>query len=433
MMPAPFTRNLFGQCVQLESRMISKKRLALLTALLSALGPFAIDTYLPSFQMIAAELNASELQVQQTLTVYLIAFGVMNLFHGAISDSVGRKPVILVVLGLFGLASVGASYSDSIQALWMWRVLQGMSGGVGLTVGRAMIRDSFEGEDAQRLMSYSTMMFALAPALAPLVGGWIALGYGWRAVFTFLGLYAWVLALCCFFFLPETLSSSKRHPLEIRPLFSAYAGFFTSKQFWRVSGAQALNFQGFFLYILAAPALILSLLKLTPNDFYWVFIPATLGTLVGAAGSARASGRRSPKAMIRLGYQVMLAASVSGLLVAIGFQQGWHEVFTSFLNVSIKPMPWLVIHLFFYATGMSFAMSALQVKLLDLAPSRRGTISSCHAFVQSCGNSLAAGVLVPLLWFSSVSLAVGSLLLLLGSIILYVAASGRSAQEPSLT
>ncbi len=406
--------------------MISKKRLALLTALLSALGPFAIDTYLPSFQLMATELKASELQVQQTLTVYLIAFGVMNLFHGAISDSVGRKPVILVVLGLFGLASFGASFSGSIQELWLWRILQGMSGGVGLTVGRAMIRDSVEGADAQRLMSYSTMMFSLAPAVAPIVGGWIALSYGWRAVFVFLGVYAWLIALCCCLFLPETLQASERQPLAIRPLFSAYGRFFSSKQFWRVAGSQTLNFQGFFIYILAAPALILGLLKLGPSDFYWLFIPATLGTLVGAAGSARAAGRRNPKQMIQLGFKVMLAAASSGVVVAVLFEMGWLDILGRHLGVSIKPMPWLVIHLFFYVTGMAFAMSALQVKLLDLAPERRGTISSCHAFVQSLGNSFAAGVLVPVLWFSTVSLAAGALLLVVGSIVLYVSASGRA-------
>ncbi len=408
--------------------MISKKRLALLTALLSALGPFAIDTYLPSFQMMATELKASELQVQQTLTVYLVAFGVMNLFHGAISDSVGRKPVILIVLGLFGLASFGASFSDSIQELWFWRILQGMSGGVGLTVGRAMIRDAVEGVDAQRLMSYSTMMFSLAPALAPIVGGWIALSYGWRAVFLFLGAYAWILALCCLILLPETLPAAKRQPLALRPLFRAYGRFFSSQQFWRVAGSQTLNFQGFFIYILAAPALILGLLKLGPNDFYWLFIPATLGTLVGAAGSARAAGRRNPKQMIQLGFKVMLAAASSGLLVALLFEMGWHESLGQSLGVAIKPMPWLVIHLFFYVTGMAFAMSALQINLLDLAPERRGTISSCHAFVQSLGNSFAAGVLVPLLWFSTVSLAAGALLLVMGSIVLYVSASGRAPE-----
>jgi MFS transporter, DHA1 family, multidrug resistance protein len=418
----------FSSRSQLESGMISKKRLALLTALLSALGPFAIDTYLPSFQLMASDLKASELQVQQTLTLYLIAFGLMNLFHGAISDSVGRKPVILVVLGLFGLASFGASFSANIHELWFWRILQGMSGGVGLTVGRAMIRDSVEGADAQRLMSYSTMMFSVAPAIAPIIGGWIALAYGWRAVFVFLGLYAWLLALCCVVLLPETLAPSKRQPLEIRPLFNAYGRFFTSKQFWRIAGAQTLNFQGFFIYILAAPALILGLLKLGPSDFFWLFIPATLGTLVGAAGSARASGRLSPKQMIQLGFKVMLTAAISGVLVAGLFELGLFDALGRPWGVAIKPMPWLVIHLFFYATGLAFTMSAMQVKLLDLAPERRGTISSCHAFVGSFGNGLAAGVIVPLLWFSTVSLAVGSLLLLIGSIVLYVSASGQAKE-----
>jgi MFS transporter, DHA1 family, multidrug resistance protein len=412
--------------------MIPKKRLAVLTALLSALGPFAIDAYLPAFQAMARDLNASELQIQQTLTVYLLAFGIMNLFHGALSDSLGRKPVILTVLAVFGLASFGASFSDSITELWVWRIVQGMSGGAGLTVGRAIIRDSTEGPAAQRLMSYSTMMFSLAPAIAPIIGGWIVTVSSWRAVFVFLGLYAWTIALACAYLLPETLLPSKRQPLQLLSLFAAYRRFFSSRQFWRMAGAQMLNFQGLFLYILAAPALILGLLKLGPNEFYWIFVPTTLGTLVGSAASARAAGRLTPKQMITLGYKVMLGAAVSGVMVAMAYESGTFSSMAQALMRSVQPMPWLVLHLFVYVTGMAFAMSALQIKLLDLAPERRGTVGSCQAFVGSVGNSLVAGVLVPLLWSSVLSLALGMLVLLLGSMLLYVSASGQAnARETS--
>src|SRR6185312_6103173 len=116
---------------------------AALLAALATLGPFSIDAYLPAFDGIRASLAASPLEIQQTLSGYLFAFGVMFLFHGALSDSFGRRPVILVALVVYTIASAGAAIADSVQTLIIWRVVQGLSVGAGMVVGRAMIRDLF--------------------------------------------------------------------------------------------------------------------------------------------------------------------------------------------------------------------------------------------------------------------------------------------------
>lgn len=147
--------------------------IALLLASLSALGPFSIDTYLPSFTAIAERLGASQIEVQQTLSIYLLSFAAMTLWHGAIADRYGRRRVILVALGLFGLASLGCMLAGSIEQLWFWRAMQGMTAGAGIVISRAIVRDLFDGAAAQRLMAQITMMFALAPAIAPVIGGWL--------------------------------------------------------------------------------------------------------------------------------------------------------------------------------------------------------------------------------------------------------------------
>ena len=147
------------------------RAMALLLAALSMIGPFSIDTYLPSFPEIATDLGASPLEVQQTLTFYLGPFALMMLWHGALSDALGRRPVILVGLAVYTLASLGCVFVTSIEQLWLLRVLQGISAGVGLTIGRAVIRDLYDGAAAQRLMGHVGMVFALAPALAPIIGG----------------------------------------------------------------------------------------------------------------------------------------------------------------------------------------------------------------------------------------------------------------------
>src|SRR6187397_2581952 len=159
---------------------------AALLAALATLGPFSIDAYLPAFAGIQESLSAAPLEIQQTLSAYLFAFGVMFLFHGALSDSFGRRPVIMVALVVYTVASAGGALATSAHGLILWRVVQGLSVGAGMVVGRAMIRDLFGPEDAQRLMSLVTLFFGLAPAIAPVIGGWLCASLGWRSIFWFL-------------------------------------------------------------------------------------------------------------------------------------------------------------------------------------------------------------------------------------------------------
>jgi DHA1 family bicyclomycin/chloramphenicol resistance-like MFS transporter len=156
--------------------------LAVLLACLAMLGPFSIDTYLPAFAGIAKALDATPVQMQQTLSAYLLAYAIMNLFHGTLSDSLGRRPVVFVGLIVFTLASVGCALSEHIGALIFFRVLQGLSAGAGIVISRAVIGDLFAPGDAQRMMSQVTIFFGVAPAVAPIVGGFLFVHSGWHAI-----------------------------------------------------------------------------------------------------------------------------------------------------------------------------------------------------------------------------------------------------------
>lgn len=147
--------------------------LTLLLGGYTMLGPFSISTYMPFFPELATGLDATALEVQQSLSVYLAAFSTMMLFHGPLSDAFGRRPVILTGLLTYTLASIGAALTTSIEPLLAFRVLQGLSAGAGSVAGRAIIRDRLEGHHAQRLLSHVTMIFSLAPAFAPVIGGWL--------------------------------------------------------------------------------------------------------------------------------------------------------------------------------------------------------------------------------------------------------------------
>ena len=166
-------------------------------AALSWIGPFSIDTYLPSLPHISVSLNASEAQAQQTMTAFLVFFALMSLWHGAISDAYGRRRFTMIALVVFSLASVGCALSGSVGTLMVFRALQGASAGAGMIVGRAIVRDLFEGAAAQRLMSHVATIFTIAPVLAPVIGGWLQVWFGWRSVFYFLVIVATFLFLSC--------------------------------------------------------------------------------------------------------------------------------------------------------------------------------------------------------------------------------------------
>ena len=366
--------------------------IAALLASLSALGPFSIDTYLPAFPDIASTLGASQLDVQQTLSVYLLSFAVMTLWHGAISDRFGRRRVILWALALFGLASLGCVFASCIEHLWFWRAMQGISAGAGIVISRAIVRDLYDGAAAQRLMSQITMMFALAPAIAPLIGGWLQVLFGWRAIFAFLVLATLALLVACWYLLPETLPVEKRQSLRPAYLGRTYWQVLTSPPFLLACLALSMNFAGFFIYVLSAPVFLMQHLGLPETAFLWLFGPAMAGLMAGSWTSGRLAGKLSLNRSIALGYGIMSSAALGNLLLNLG---------------ATPALPWAVAPLFVYTFGMSLAMPCLTIFALDPFPAQRGLAASCQTFLQSGFNGLAAAVIAPLLWGSTRSLALG--------------------------
>ncbi|HEX8989062.1 MAG TPA: multidrug effflux MFS transporter [Rhodocyclaceae bacterium] len=390
------------------------KGLAPLLAALAAIGPFSIDTYLPAFPAIGQGLGATAVQVQQTLTAYLIPFAFMMLWHGALADALGRRRVLLWAYGLYALASLFCAMAGSIEALWLGRALQGLSAGAGLVVGRAIVRDVLDGPAAQRLMAHIGMMFAVAPAVAPVLGGWVQAFFGWHAVFVFLALYGFLLVAAMWRFLPETLPPEARQTLQPLPLLRAYGEVFAHRGFLALAGALALNFNGFFIYVLSAPAFLIGHLGVSPQGFLWLFGPSMLGMIVGNFLAARLAGEASSRRIVGLGFAVMIAAAAANVT----------------LNLAMAPqLPWSVLPVALYVVGMALAMPTLSIRVLDLFPQRRGLISSCQGITQTGVNAITASVLAPLAWGSTLTMSLAmAFFLLLG---LAAFAARRSHRLPA--
>ena len=371
--------------------------LAVLLACLGMLGPFSIDTYLPAFTGIAAAIGATPVEMQQTLSAYLFGFAIMNLFHGALSDCFGRRPVVLWGLAVFTLASMGCAMSQHIGALVFFRAVQGMSAGAGIVISRAVIRDMFPPADAQRVMSQVTIYFGVAPAVAPMVGGFLFVHTGWHAIFWFLVAVGVVLWVANYKLLPETLHLSQRQPFNVRNLMRGYREMGSSARFMMLALASGIPFNGMFLYVLSAPVFLGEHLHLEPGQFFWFFMITIAGIMGGAWTSGRLAGRIKPQHQIRHGFLIMVLISIVNLALNLLFTpQAW----------------WALLPLGIYAFGWALMVPVVTLMVLDLVPERRGMASSFQACVGSLANGVVAGVIAPLVMHSTVALAVASLLMM---------------------
>jgi DHA1 family bicyclomycin/chloramphenicol resistance-like MFS transporter len=368
--------------------------LAVLLAVLGMLGPFSIDTYLPAFSGIARSLGATPGEMQQTLSAYLFGFAFMNLFHGALSDSLGRRPVVLWGLAVFTLASAGCALSQTIGQLVFFRALQGLSTGAGIVVSRAVIRDMFPPAQAQKVMSQVTIYFGVAPALAPMIGGWLFVHLDWHSIFWFLTLVGVALWTANYKLLPETLHLSHRQPFEVKHLMRGYWQLGSNPRFLLLALASGIPFNGMFLYVLSAPAFLGELLQLAPSQFFWFFLLTIAGIMIGAWISGRMAGRLPPKQQIRYGFSVMLAVSLVNVVAnLVWVPQAW----------------WAMFPIALFAFGWALMVPVVTLLVLDLHPERRGMASSLQACIGSTANGIVAGVVAPLVMHSALALALTSI------------------------
>lgn len=379
--------------------------LAILLAMLGMLGPFSIDTYLPAFAAIAGSLQATPVEMQQTLSAYLFGFAFMNLFHGALSDSFGRRPVILGGLVVFTLASLGCALSQTVGHLIFFRALQGLSTGAGVVVSRAVIRDMFPPSEAQRVMSQVTIFFGVAPAIAPMMGGVLSEYLGWHAIFWFLVAVGVVLIVANLRLLPESLHVKDRQPFQFGHLLKGYAVLLSDPRFFLLALASGVPFNGLFLYILGAPAYLGEVLHLKPTQFFWFFALNIGGIMIGSWLSGRMAGRVAPKNQIMQGFRIMVAVSIVNIIANALFEA---EVWWSLWPIAL------------FAFGWALMVPVVTLLVLDLHPQRRGMASSLQAFVGSTANGIVAGMVAPLVMYSAVALASVSLLLMLIGLVAWI-------------
>ena len=367
----------------------------LILASLTALAPFAIDTYLPAFEVMEDDLATNSNFIQQTLTFYLVPYTIMTIFHGAISDSIGRIKTIKYGMSLFVLGSIGCVFATSIEMLWISRLIQGVGAGAGNVVARAMVRDLYSGATAQKVMATIQIIFGIAPAIAPMVGG-LLLGISWQAIFIFLIIYSVLITIFSVNFLPETIIKQNRLPFNFESVLNRYKDLMNDKNYIFLILAVSFNFSAFFLYVLSSPVFLMQHLNLSSSQFGYLFIPTVTGMILGSFISKKTAGIISPAKMLKIAYLWMLLITSINLIFCLFFPS------VIFINIGLIAL---------YNIGMAAAMPLISIKALDCFPKARGTAASGQAFSQMLVSSVVAGLVIPILWGSLATLAIGMLVI----------------------
>jgi DHA1 family bicyclomycin/chloramphenicol resistance-like MFS transporter len=344
------------------------------------IGPFTIDTVFPGFASMGRDLAADEAAMQQVTSIYLLSFAVMSVFHGPISDTLGRKPVMLTGLGIYVLASVGCALSPTLPVLLVCRAVQGASAGAATIVSRAVIRDMYSGPEAHRLMSQVMMIFSIAPAIAPIAGGLLLAWGPWPVIFWAIAGYGVGLAVLTAVVLPETLPEEDRHPLRVAPLIGGLLEVGRHRAFQRLALATTFVFAAQFIYVVAAPIIVVDLLQKGEQDFWMLFVPLIAGLAFGAWLSGRLAGRvDSARLVDRAVALALLAAALNVILMS-----------------TLPHLPYAVVAPAFISLSVAIAFPVLQLSMLDLFPHHRGSAASLASFASLVFNALLAGAVAPL-------------------------------------
>jgi len=386
-----------------------------LTALLAALtgiGPLSTDMYLPSLPAIAHELNASTAQVQLTISLYLVGFAVGQLIYGPISDRHGRKPVLLAALAIFAAASFICLFSTSIEMLMAARAVQAFGGCGGVVLARAIVRDLYSGSRAGRELSLMSMVMALAPVIAPLVGGGLQTWFGWRANFAVLSAGGLLLGVIIWFRLPETLGR-RSEPVSARSMLRAFRSFVRDGGFLAHTGLAVLVFSGLFAWISASSFVLQDLYHLSSLAFGVAFAIASGGFMTGSAFASRFVHKLGIGRVLGLG---VAAQAIGGLAMIAALAFG------------LRSAASLVAPMAIYLVGLGLTLPQAIAGAMHPYKDRAGTASSLIGFLQQSGAALCGLIVGQLLGQTAWPMAAAIALTGLASLLLWLGTRAMRAK-----
>jgi MFS transporter, DHA1 family, multidrug resistance protein len=351
--------------------------LTLLLALLTGIGPLSTDMYVPSLPAIGTALHASTEQVQLTISSYLIGFATGQIVYGPVSDRFGRKPVMMVALVLYAIGSVVCATTQSIEMLAALRFVQALGGAGAIVLARAVVRDLYSGVRAGRELSLMGSIQALAPILAPVIGGLLQTVFGWRASFILLVIFAVTIGTATARLLPETHKPTPG-PFSLAAMGRMFASVLAHRSFLAHLGIVITTFVGLYAWVSGSSIVIQGIYGLSPLAFGATYAIGSSGYLLGTNIAVRIVMRHGLDRMIGIGTAIMAAG---GLMMAAVVALGLTNVI------------WLVAGMTIYLTGMGLSMPQTMAGAVTPFPDRAGTASSLLGFSQQSSASIAAAII----------------------------------------
>ena len=352
--------------------------LTALLAGLSAVGPLSTDMYLPSMPDIANDLQASTAQVGLTISSYLIGFAAGQILYGPVSDRHGRKPVLLGALVLYCVASMACALSTSIHLLIICRALQALGGSGAIVIARAVVRDLYSGARAGRELSVMGSVMALAPVLAPMAGGLLQTGFGWRSIFVVLVVASVAGMLIVWRLLPETLPARAAQPVTIGAMLRSYKFVAGNGGYRAYLALASASYAGLFAWISGASFVLQNLYGLTAASFGFFFAIGSVGYLAGTSVAAKFVGRYGLDTTIGFG-SAALALGGFGVVAAVAL--GFTGALPIVLSVAV------------FLAGLGMVLPQSIAGALTPFPERAGAASSLFGFVQQ-STAAVCGALV---------------------------------------
>ena len=350
--------------------------LLILLGAIAAMTPLAIDMYLPAMPNIAKDLGVAESAVQMTLSVYIGAFAVGQLIHGPLADSFGRKPILLVGIFFFAIASVLSAIVNSIETLMIARGFQGFAGAAVAVIIQAIVRDMFDREDFTRVMSFVTLIMTIAPLVGPLLGGHISVWLGWRAIFIILTAIAILIGIAVLRKIPETLSEKNKQSLRFGVVTRNYLSLFKDPVAMGLILCSAFSFSGMFAFLTAGSFVYIDVYGVKPDHFGYFFGFNIVAMMVMTSLNGRLVKKVGSHFMLRLGLAIQFLAGV-GL----------------FVSLLIGPEFWqLVLFIALYISTLSTIGSNASGLLLSHYPKMAGTASSLSGSLRFGISSLVGGL-----------------------------------------
>lgn len=292
----------------------------LLMGLLTALGPLAIDMYLPAFPAMADALGTTHGDIERTLPSYLFGLALAQLFYGPLADRYGRKKPLLLGLTIFIIASIGCACASDIQHLIIWRVAQAFGGAAGMVIPRAVIRDNYDTRDASKALSILLLIMGATPILAPLLGSQVLIIADWRWIFHFMALVGIALLVSALLTMRETLNPSHVIPLGARTIARNYLDLLKHRRFMFYTLSGGFGSAGMFTYIAGSPRIFIDVYGTTPQTFSILFGLNAAALIVMSQVSARMLNRHSPETLLRTAQTSLVGMTLIGLVLTLAGQ-----------------------------------------------------------------------------------------------------------------